>query len=320
LSFTKVQNTEQPTGSYNIQGAFAAGTSNVTTGACLITPTFTYQVVGTCSGLNQGSITIAPNVSTFTPTLNGITYSTNQIVFPNLGTGNYTLFITSNGIPSSTQTINIPSTPQVTLTQSNCEVPITSTSVAPSYTFSATRTYNNIPNEVTITADLKRRFQIRLELINESDLSNYIFTELYTKIYRNGNLIYNITSGAGNPTLGNITSILPANINCYILKNQTNIYEPTPFSPIEIINGDIFTFETNFELSAPSTETLTPLSNCIESIGIQALYLLINVTDDSPSCFSIGPNLPVSQALTVQRNLRTNSNTVSFSNTYSPCP
>jgi len=319
LRFTKSQNTEQPTGSYNIQGAFAAGNSNVTTGACLITPTFTYQVVGTCSGLNQGSITIVPNVSTFIPTLNNAPISQNQAVFPNLAAGNYTLFITSNGTPSSTQTINVPSSANVTSTQTNCEVPISDNQLQSSYTLSATRQYLNIPDGVIVSANVRRRYFLGHSCFNVTDLNNYTFNVISTKIFRNGELIHNITESIGSRNEGSVTTFTPQ--GCPIRYDRDDDYSPVPTYPITIQNNDTFTFEDVITMTRTSTETLS--FNCSEFLRVQTSKILINVTNDSPSCFTFNPtqSIVVNQSAEIRRNCQTNTNTFVFLSTYpSVCP
>jgi hypothetical protein len=301
LSFTKVQNTQQPAGSYNIQGAFAGGTSSVTTGACLITPTFTYSVVGTCSGLYQGSIIIVPNITPFTPTFNGTTYPTNQTVFSNLGAGNYTLFITSNGTPSSTQIITVPSSVGTSSTRQICVTDYNYTTPLPSYTLRSNVVYGNIPDGVTVYADFRRGYYVLLGYIqNQSDLSNYTFTEMYTRIYKNGTLLHDITNDIGSPTVYPNPQYFTE--NCWNGYSQGNSYQPTDLYPITINNNDEFTFENRFVMNFDTSANIysQQSQSCYESISVQSSNVLVNVTDNSSSCFTFTNPTPISQNLEIK--------------------
>ena len=297
LRFIKAQITEQPTGSYNIQGAFAGGNSNVTNGVCLITPTFTYSVDGTCIGLNQGNITIVPNITPFTPTFNGIPYSINQSVFPNLTAGNYTLFITSNGVQSNIETITIPSSVGTTSSKQVCVTNYNYSTPEPFYTLTETVTYTNIPNGITVNANFKRNFSILLRCRNISDLSEYTFTETYTKVTKNGSLIHPITTGAGTPIINPPTTYQPP--NCWLANDQSSFYNPLDTYPITIQNNDVFVYETRFVMSRTSTAIQAGGATCQESILIQCRHLLLNVTDNSPSCFTFENNGSIAQNLSV---------------------
>ena len=317
--FVKTSASQQAAGIYTGEGPFAQATNiNVTNGACLIIPTFTYQVDGTCSGLLGGAITISPNVSQFVATLDNISRPQNQTVFNNLGEGNHTLFITSNDVQSLTQTINVPSFANETSTQTNCEVRILSTQLQSSYTLSSTRQFLDIPVGVTVTTDVRRRYLITNAFFVQSDLGNYDFNVISTKIYKNGNLIHDITDSIGDRIEG---SFGPVSIgNCPVRYDRLDDYFPTPNYTINIQNNDSFTFVDEITISRSSTELIT--ANCDEFLKVTTFKIFNNVSDDSTSCFTFNTLAgSVTQNCKLNHNCQTNTNTFVYLDTYPiECP
>jgi hypothetical protein len=335
LSFTKVQNTPQPTGDYNIQGAFATGISTVTNGTCSTPPTFTYTKSDACGGSNNGQIVFVPQggTSPYSVKINGVIYPTNQFIFSNLTTGNYSLsIIDSTGLQSSFQYVYI----------ANSNPPALSNQISPSCftidqtevtngntkTFTVTinfiQTFNSVPAGQTISFDRATALVKYVKQYRTGDNDLAISQNLNLKIYKNDIYVAKQnTLIAQNPSISiqlNITQTecgtAQTNRNTEVKDFGGDLLSPTNQPTlVSIQQGDTIRSEFTYSFAADMISTSAPCGVCcFRSFAVLiSSYNLGGVTDDFPNDLCFFNNLGgVYVAMACQTNITYATDTVTF--------
>jgi hypothetical protein len=293
LRFIKAQNNPQPAGSYDIEGAFAAGNSNVVNGICQNPPTFTTSVQNTCAGSSAGVITVIPQGGTppYTVSFNNIEYP-NQTIFNNLAAGQYTISVSDSlNLESSSSIVNVTTSSSIPYTQiTQCQTiegDIFPNNGAGFVYLRMNITFNNIPqgNTITIGGIDGSIFIRRIGkfLIGAQGVS-YTFQDI--RIYKNNNPVVLDTIVTNDLSQGNFGVNSPVSppicTSNFYMSNKTDQINNTNINDITVVNGDSLMIELRAYISIELPTGIMPPS-CYNSLRIQASLNLINITDDIPS-------------------------------------